>query len=709
MKNNLYYSALSLIPKMKKVTLIVVTFFFVKSVSAQDIKYCGQVEAEERIKIENPQFYQQVLRDKEDLENYTKAYAAQKSNERGPVYIIPVVFHIIHNYGPENISDEQVYDAVRIINEDYRKQNDDTSSIVAAFRAIAGDAEIEFRLAQKDPQGNCTNGIVRKSSLETYKGANYFSNKSTSNLSRWPRNKYLNIWVVHTIDNGLAGYTYVPGTVDNAPNMDGIMILYNYVGSIGTGSYARSRTLTHEIGHWLNLAHPWGDSNTPGVLGNCNIDDGVADTPNTIGWTSCNLAGTTCNSLDNVQNYMEYSYCSRMFTKGQGTRMRAAVTSSTAQRNSLWQTSNLIATGTDGGKNLCQAGFIADKTEICSGQSIDFIDKSYNNPLAWNWTFQGGTPSVSSDKNPSVVYNIAGKYNVQLAVSDGLSQVNKVINHYITVFPTKGQPSPFIEDFESTASFPNGNWFINNTGVGASWELANVGVSGSKSVKINNGSSTGGFNEISSTIIDLSSLSGVHVSFKVAFAQRNPDNNDDLKFFASRDCGETWFIRWSRSGSNLATVPAQSGNFVPDDTAQWVKYTITNLPASFLVNDFRLKFQFSGGGGNNIYIDDISIYDPAAVGINEQKQQTDTDNLKVYPNPFSEEAVISFSISNDKQVKLSISDLLGNELLILPATHLLPGKHHYKINTSDIYLSKGIYFIKLSQGDKVTVKKIILN
>ena len=108
---------------------------------------------------------------------------------------------------------------------------------------------------------------------------------------------------------------------------DGIVIQHNYTGSIGTSNAYRSRTLTHEVGHWLNLRHPWGNSNNPGLAENCDEDDLVDDTPNTMGWTSCVLEGTTCGSLDNVQNYMDYSYCGRMFTLGQKDRMRAAALS----------------------------------------------------------------------------------------------------------------------------------------------------------------------------------------------------------------------------------------------------------------------------------------------------------------------------------------------------------------------------------------------
>ncbi|MDQ3191610.1 MAG: M43 family zinc metalloprotease [Bacteroidota bacterium] len=697
---------------MKKTYFIIFTclsvFFFSEGIVAQDLKYCGQAEAEEKIKNENPELYKQILIDTKELEEYTKEFSSQRSGTRGVVYTIPVVFHIIHNNGPENISDEQVYDAIAVINKDFRKLNSDTNEIVAAFKAIAGDSEIEFKLAQKDPSGNCTNGIVRTISQETYQGDNSWNDMSTSNVSRWPRNKYLNIWVVNTITIGAAGYTYRPGSVSSSPNMDGIMVLHNYVGSIGTGSLQRSRTLTHEIGHWINLPHTWGNSNDPGLASNCNDDDGVTDTPNTIGWTSCDLGGNTCSSLDNVQNYMDYSYCSKMFTQGQSARMRAATTSTVAQRSSLWQQSNLVATGTDGTNTLCKADFVTERTEVCAGDTLIFYDLSYNNPSSWNWSFTGASyTSSTAVKNPSVVYNTPGTYSVQISVSAGVSSQAETKTNYITVLPSSGTMYPFVEGFETASSVPNNNWFVFNPDAASTWQVTNVGVNSSKSLKINNYSNpAGSIDEISSNTIDLSALSTVSVSFKVAYAQKNSNSTDELRFMASFNCGKTWVSRWNRSGANLASVAVQSTVFTPSDSTHWKEYTVTNIPASYLNSNFRFKFQFTSNGGNNIYLDDINISDPA-VGINDYN--ISAENFIVYPNPLKDEAVIKLNLNKSEIVKVSLVDILGKETVIQSERNLTAGDHIIRLSKSDLQLSKGIYFVKLSQGEKVIVKKIILN
>ena len=164
----------------------------------------------------------------------------------------------------------------------------------------------------------------------------------------------------------------------------------------------RSTALTHEVGHYLNLLHTWGYTNDPGV--DCLGTDDVSDTPPTKGWTSCNLSGATCSSpLDNIQNYMEYAYCSTMYTEGQKTRMRNALTSSACQRSSLWTTANLIATGISLPAVLCKSDFKSNNINntVCQGNSLTFNDIAWNGvPTAWNWTFQGGTPATSGNAVP---------------------------------------------------------------------------------------------------------------------------------------------------------------------------------------------------------------------------------------------------------------------------------------------------------------------
>lgn len=223
-----------------------------------------------------------------DLEKLIANAMVQKSDDDTTVFVIPVVFHIIHQNGPENILDAQVHNAMNILNRDYRKMNADTATVIPIYRPLVGDVRIEFKLASYDPWGNCTNGIDRLYSHETTIGDAFCK------LNQWDRSKYLNIWVVRSMEGGTAGYAHYPTDVNGLGYWrDGIVLRHNYIGGSGTGftgSEYASRALTHEVGHWLALPHVWGSTNNPGVA--CG-DDGINDTPETKGHTSINGCPTS--------------------------------------------------------------------------------------------------------------------------------------------------------------------------------------------------------------------------------------------------------------------------------------------------------------------------------------------------------------------------------------------------------------------------------
>ncbi|MBS1500161.1 MAG: collagenase, partial [Bacteroidetes bacterium] len=222
---------------------------------AQDGFRCGTDEMRRKAIAADPS----ILQREAELEHFTRQWLAEHNARRDAdtvILTIPVVFHVVHMNGPENISTEQILDAMEVLNRDYRKLNEDLSDVCCGFQDIAGDIHLEFKLATIDPEGNCTNGIDRIRSCETFVGDN------GSKLNWWPRNKYLNVWTVQTIRSGAAGYSQYPSAVEgpNAP-ADGTLLLHDYIGRIGSGAEFKSRALTHEVGHWLNLKHVWGDNN----------------------------------------------------------------------------------------------------------------------------------------------------------------------------------------------------------------------------------------------------------------------------------------------------------------------------------------------------------------------------------------------------------------------------------------------------------------
>ncbi len=562
----------------------------------------------ENLKKAHPEFAEDITKAENHLEKFTADFIQHQQHNASRAadydYIIPVVFHILHEDGDENITNKEVYDAMRILNEDFKLENEDQTTTVPAFQSRMGDARIEFRLARKDPSGNPTNGIDRiRTSLTNNAGEG-------SKLNPWPRDTYMNIWIVKSIGSGAAGYTFLPSGAHRMPTRDGIILLYTYFSSVRTGTARRSRALTHEVGHWLNLPHPWGRTNNPGLASNCNDDDGVFDTPNTEGWTSCNLNGTTCGSLDNVQNFMDYSYCATMFTKGQVSRMQAALNTWVAQRNSLVSKTNNEKAGV---LDLSFADFESDKRVICTNGSINFRDISIYGADSWSWEFEGGTPETSTERNPTVTYKFPGSYQVKLTVTNGTQTKTKIASAYVQVNRSVGNFLPVLEDFESSTEAISNNWVPENEdNDNIYWQISEGGVapSGTKYLSVRNYDNLKGMVEsVISPAIDMSNIINPQLTFEVATAERNPSAADGIfKVYASTDCGQTWVTKLATNLEVLANGKSVAGSFIPTSKGDWFTQTITKFDASDKVENLLLKFELENGNGNNVYIDNINLY-----------------------------------------------------------------------------------------------------
>lgn len=294
--------------------------------------------------------------------------ATTESNTK--VITIPVVFHIVYRTSTENISDSKINDQIASLNADFRKLNLDISILPAPFAAVAADCQIQFCLAKRDPQGNPTTGIERR--LTTISSFTYLDSKvknfSQGGLDPWPYSSYLNIWVCN-LSGSLGGWATFPGSPPL--NEDGVVVDYQWIGNDPYGG----RITTHELGHWLNLLHIWGGPS-------CN-DDLITDTPlqttDNLGpcptyphFSSCPGNAPTG---DMFYNYMDYTGCLRLFTKGQKARMRASI---------FYYRSSL----------LNSLGCIAPNTPICASAPTGLNVTSITTTSAkLNWT---AMPNVTS-------------------------------------------------------------------------------------------------------------------------------------------------------------------------------------------------------------------------------------------------------------------------------------------------------------------------
>jgi PKD repeat protein len=628
-------------------------------------------------------------------------YIRNKTSGGTPTYIIPVVIHVVHQYGPENISDAQVLDCIRLLNEDFRKLNPDTSLIVPALAGVAADCEIEFRLATIDPNGNCTNGIDRIYSDLTYQA------DDNAKLNPWPSNKYLNIWSVNSLQNsGAAAYAYYPGTAP--PGADGILSRHDYIGSIGSSAASHRHTITHEVGHCLNLAHVWGSTNSPGVA--CG-DDNVADTPETEGWTSCNLSASVCNPpiIENVQNMMEYSYCSCMFTFGQRNRMFAALNSNAGGRNQLVSPANLSATGALASPPpVCApvADFYAVKRSTCAGRPIYFTDQTWNgHPTSWNWSFPGGTPSASVDSNPVVVYNTPGTYDATLTVTNAGGTDVITRSGFIRVSSATGVTTPILISFDLPSDFPGAGGWVNDADAdGFTWtRFTNAGAGGSAtSIKMDNYRSPAGrLDEYITPPFDITNMTAVKFRFQVANAQRNSNSSDQLRVFTSTNCGETWTpTPYNRAGASLATAGVVSGSFTPASSAQWRQDSI-NLNGLAPRSNVRLKFQNISDGGNNTYLDEFQI-----IGNTTNLDETEevTLGFRLYPNPSSGNFFVQFKLNAASDVRLHVRDITGREVYSGGESRFSPDSYELPLQIS----GNGTYLVHLSVDGREHIRRLVV-
>jgi len=682
---------------MKKTALISFVFFLTTISFSQHnaVNLCSHNESVYKELKTNPEL-QVTLDSIQNIQKQVEMSYKNSVTRSGTIYYIPIVFHVIHQGGPENISDAQINSTMVELNNLYRKRNSNVTAVVSAFTSIVGDMEIEFRLAQKKDNGTCFSGITRTFSSTTNGGGVPAMNAVITAHGNFPGNKYLNVFISKNI-GGAAGYTYYPGYPYNASMKNGIHILHTYVGKIGTSTQTGvNTTLAHEVGHWLNLPHLWGSSNTPGSTSNCTIDDGVSDTPITVGWRSCNLSGTSCGSLDNVENIMEYSYCSKMFTNGQKTRMRAALNSTIAGRNNLITATNHVATGIFS-DIICEADFSVKNKIVCQYDTIQFMDNSFHNPTSWSWSFPGGTPSTSTLQNPKVVYNSTGKKTVSFTASNssGLQLVTK--NQFVKILPSVGNAIPFHEGFES--GLATNDWETEITPSSLDWSItSSASYTGSKCLKLENfGNQNGTESVLLSSSFDLTGSSTVTLSYKYAYTRTNSTQGEIIQFLVSNDCGENWVI----FRGLLPTTSTTNADFTPSGQGQWKTHTF-NLNPIYFTSNFRFKFRIKNGNGNNIYIDDINL--DRNLGVEELKS---LNSLIIYPNPMADESEIAIDLRKNAKVTIKLLNVFGQTVsVILDNKNRQVGNSLFQIKRNK--LSSGIYFVKITMNEEIVLKKIVL-
>lgn len=713
---------------MKKtiLTLVSASFLALSSFAQNEIP-CGTDEALNHVHELYPELKAEYeLR--QLLEN-SKVETVTKSGEKATTYVIPVVFHILHEYGSENVSDQKVYDQMVRLNEDYSATNADTSEIYSGFRSIIGDAQIEFRLAAIDPFGNCTNGIEHIYSHETNNGDLH------SKINQWNRSHYMNIWVVHTPNSGgstqgtLLGYATFPSSTEGQGFWyDGIVLRdWTVAGN--------DRTLTHEAGHWLSLPHTFGSTGAnDGVCG----DDGISDTPPTDGlFSTCDTTHAECDTLvvENINNYMDYASCTFMFTEGQVNVMHNTLIGITGQRDILWKDETLQLTGVDNMTMpqtaltvpLCvpTPDFSVSNKYTCIGENISFQDASYNAVIdSWAWTFEDGSPATSTNPNPSVSFTSGGYKEVTLTVTNSAGSATETRSGYIYVSDDWANfNGPTSLDLEDDYKY----WFkVNNPEDNyGKFDLSyGTGYDNSTSFKLGNYKNTSGaeyatndyfyderlggsVDELITPSFKLNNTSNIQVSFKYSYATNATELSDiteELKVYSSRDCGKNWTPRKTIINGDLVTGGYAAGsNYTPNTNGDYATASFNYTPTA---QDTKTIFKFvftASDFSSNLYIDDINVTGTLSLSSDEIVDL----NLNVYPNPAvnGQDIMVNYT-AQDQAVAFTLRDAQGKVISTEVVESTFTTVEHQLKNTSN--LSSGCYFLEVKTGDHTTVRKVIV-
>lgn len=614
---------------------------------------CGTMDVHEQMLKNNPSY----VAEREKIEDQTQQFAVRYDAERKlTVITIPVVFHVVYNTAAQNVSDQKIFDQLDVLNRDYRKTNTDVSILPTAFSGLAADCEIQFCLAKRDPSGNSTTGITRTQTSVTsfvHDDKVKFTSKGGKNI--WDRNNYLNIWVCNLGDD-LLGYAQFPGMADST---DGVVILYSSLPGGSAAPYNQGRTATHEVGHWLNLYHIWG--NEPlgfGCSTTGNGTDLVADTPNqddaTIGCPT--FPQVSCSNGPNgdlFYNYMDYTddACMVMFTSGQKTRMQALFGTGGA-RVSLLSSNGCVAPG----------GTCSVPTGILVNPSITTATVSWGSVGAANsynvqYQISGGavqtvnTASTSitlTGLTPSSSYTVA----VQAVCGATSSSYSATTSFQTMAAPCSDSYEP--NEFRVKAKVISANTDIKATmgsSIDRDW-FAFVNTPNQKNIQI--------------TLTNLPNDYNVYL-YNAAGVLLSKSTNGGVS-------NETINFNTTVVGTYFVRVTGRTGFF--NSTACYT------LRANISASNFRELPE------NRITYEDL------------------VSEFNVYPNPNNGEFTVTFNSDNNYEATLKVYDLTGREVF---AKALNVEEYVNQTNIQLNNLETGVYLIELSDGNTRSVKKVMIS
>jgi hypothetical protein len=650
----LYLKTNNKLLKMKKqlLLLLALAMFSRLPLNAQTFNRCGTMEYLAAQKAADPGLEARMA----EIENQTQKWVAEHANERtSAVVTIPVVFHVVYNTSAQNISDAQCQYQLQQLNADYSHTNSDAGNAPSVFLSLAANTQIQFCLAQRDPSGNPTSGIIHKSTTaSSFSSNNNVKHNANGGDDAWDRNSYLNIWICN-LGGGLLGYAQFPG---GTASTDGVVVHYGSVGSIAHPSsynwsganYNYGRSCTHEVGHWLNLIHIWGDSN-------CGNDQ-VADTPTqqTSNFGCPSFPHVTCSNGPNgdmFMNYMDYTddNCMNLFSAGQTSRITSTINGT---RVSL--KTSLGCTPVTGGCNP-PTGLNASSittTAATLGWSAAAGANSYNIQYrqtgtgTWTSTTSATTSKAISGLTPSTQY----EFQVQSVCSGGAGNFSASSN------------------FTTSAGSCVDNYEANNTAATATPIT------------------------LSTDFHALISPTGDVDFFKFSNTAAQPNIKVTLTGVPA-----DYDLKLVKGGVTLAS--STNGGL----TNETIIYNTS------VKGNYKIKV-YGNGGANNATVcytvrAEISAA-PFRLSENEIATTSVSDhNLFIFPNPVKDVMNLQFNNSFAQgNIEIKIIDMLGRTIISTSRT-ISKENNTFEISMKD--LNKGIYFVEVTNGTEREVNKIIVS
>ena len=637
--------------------------------SAQN-RTCTAPEVLENLLKSNPEIQEQM----NNVERQTQAFVQRNASiSERTVINIPVIVHVVYNAAAENISDAQVQSQIDVLNKDFRKLNAEAASIPSTFLNLAADVEINFCLATVTPTGTATNGIDRYRTSKTSWSSNDDMKRPTKDgVVAWDATRYLNIWVCN-LGSGSLGYSSFPG----APlSTDGVVIDYRYFGTMNTRApFHLGRTTTHEVGHWLNLFHIWGDTR-------CG-DDHVGDTPlhhgANYGCPASPAYNSTCgnNIVEMTMNFMDYTNdaCMAMFSNGQKARMRSLFVQGGARYSFVES-------------NLCGAVVTPPVCTIPTNISLLNVDET-NAKITWGKAENAHSYTVEYKANNASNWITVNNVAVNTFNISGLNS-STIYNFRVKTICNTGGESEFSMSFNFATNTKvilpptcSDNFEPNNTWTTASpittnrTEKAFIGVLGDRdwySFKADAGTSCS---------ILLSNLPADY----------------DIKIYDSR-------LRLLKSSENMGTAN-ESISYTASKTDEFIVVVYGYNGAFDATNCYSLAINTTTSTVNGIQKSDVNMIGQQSAIENRFQNGLDTEGgLKVFPNPTSLDVAIQISPESESNATITLTNLSG-QTVMTETRWVSKTANIVKLDLS--LVPSGLYFVTVRQGAQLWTKKLIKN